>query len=123
MTNAAKDQFTEAEQDGCEFHSKQVWQKKMKKLSVPKEQIRNAMSNNCLGILTATPPHEARSKGMPCAKAAIESMKPSSKDMMKWEKFWIYFEKRWLSSEEFMKMWNHHGVADDEDVSNNGLER
>jgi len=123
MINASKDQFKDVDHDGCKFHAKQAWERKMKKIGIDKEQIEMAMSTNCLDVLTIIPPDEVRSKGIPYVKQAIESANLTVEDRRKWEKFWKYFCKFWMSSDEFIKMWNHHNVADTEDVTNNGLER
>lgn len=82
-----------------------------------------AISPNCLDILTIIPTNEIRTKGIPYVKQAIESADLSAEDKLKWKKFWKYFFKYWMSSDEFIKLWNHHNVADTEDVTNNGLER
>ena len=108
IINASKDQFTDAKHNGCKFDSKQAQQKNMKKLGISQEQIDMAIENNCLDILIIIPTNEIRSKGIPGVKIAIELLSLSTDDKVKWKKFQKYFTKYWLSSDEFIKMWNHH---------------
>ena len=51
MTNIAKDQFADSEKDRYKFHSKYVWQQKMKKIGIRNEQVSNVIANNCLDTL------------------------------------------------------------------------
>ena len=123
MINACNDQYKDTEKDGCKFHSKQAWERKMKEIGIPQDEIDMAMQHNCLDILTIIPKDEIKSKGIPYVKNAIESIGLSADDKEKWLKFWKYFNKFWMSSDEFIMLWNHHGIADSKDVTNNGLER
>ena len=55
LMNALKDQFLEAELNGCFLHFKQVMHIKMASIKIELDQIKTAMSEDCIDILTIIP--------------------------------------------------------------------
>ena len=100
----------------------------MTSIGIDREQIKIAMTENVLDILCIIPKSEILKKGMPYVKDAIKSSGLLKKSCeLKWNKFWIYFKKFWMSSKMFIAIWNIHGNDENElemhSRVNNGLER
>ena len=128
MMNAAREQFPDAILVGCFFHFKQALRKHMGSLGICKQQIKMAMSENCIDILCIIPKEEILKKGMPYVQDAIKSSGLLNKDDdKKWDKLWVHFKKFWMSNAYFISLWNINGNAVDEVKMharvNNGLER
>ena len=128
MTNAAREQFPDTILVGCFFHFKQALHKQMGNLGICKQQIKMAMSENCIDILRIMPKKEILKKGTPYVQDAIKSSGLLNKDdNKKWDKFWVHFKKFWMSNSDFISLWNIDGDAADEVKMhtrvNNGLER
>ena len=100
----------------------------MGSLGICKQQIKMAMSENCIDILCIIPKEEILKKGMPYVQDAIKSSGLLNKDDdKKWDTFWVCFKKFWMSNECFVSLWNINGNSVDEVKMhtrvNDGLER
>ena len=83
IINASNNQYKDIEKDSCKFHSKQAWERKMKEIGIPQDQIDIAMSYNYLDILIIISKDEIKSKDIPYVKNAIESIGLSIDDKEK----------------------------------------
>lgn len=80
MINAPREQFPDTILVGCFFHFKQALRKRMGSLGIHKQQIKIAMSENCIDILCIALKEEILKKGMPHAQDAIKSSGLLNKD-------------------------------------------
>ena len=118
------------DRNGCRFHSKQAWSKKMKDdLHIPKEQIRYAMNWKVMDILAVVPKKELISKGVPFVCQMIENKFPNMTNNEKgaWKKFWAYFIQTWIEKPNYLDAWHlldkDGHVKDIVARTNNALER
>ena len=59
----------------------------MKKLGIMDEQVKIAMSKNCLDVLTIVLKEETQSKDIPCVEGMLSLIGMSKIDKAKWSKF------------------------------------
>lgn len=123
LHNAVSNQFRSSSICGCLFHWKQALPRKMKEYKIDDEQIEMSMTKNCLGILTIIPQSEIKVKGIPFVRSCIPETEGRNKS--KWNAFWKYFDRFWMSSPTFIKTWNIHHMDIDllQNRTNNPLER
>lgn len=128
ISNAAKHQFPDADQNGCFFHWKDGNGRYMKGCKIEKEQISYAMKPGVLDILTIIPKNEIPKKGIAYVKFLIDSQFPDMtvSDREKWAEYWKYFENFWCHS-RFINMYNINSETRDKrdlrNRTNNALER
>ena len=111
------------------FHFKQAIVRRTAKTCINPEQAQMEMHKKCLDVLEIMSKTHATTHGIHCTKNTITSMTDFTKeDQVKWDAFWVCFEKFWCSDEKFITTWKTY---DDEknkchDVhnhANNGLQR
>ncbi|KAL3778828.1 hypothetical protein HJC23_002885 [Cyclotella cryptica] len=130
--------FSEADLIGCLFHFKQALRRKMIKLGIPEEEVKNVMQKGIIDLITVIPVEHLNPKGTAFVAAKIydycaelygkgsDEYKESEK---KWDDFWAdYFMSFWMQP-EFVKVWNVAHLVDKKDKmkllhrTSNGLER
>ena len=72
LHNATKDQFQEADINGCRFHSEQALWRKMIQLKISDKQMSIAMEPNVVDMLTIIPMKDVKSKWTPCVMSLTE---------------------------------------------------
>lgn len=89
--------------NGCLFHLKQAWRRKMLELNIPRDQISIAMQRGVLDLLCVLPPNELDSKGIHYVRSLIQRLieeksgnKMTLKDKTIWGVFFGYIERYWL---------------------------
>ena len=107
LHNAIGDQFPHAITNGCFFHFKQANRKKMRELGFDSEVIARAMSPYAFDILNIINHDEIVSKGIPYVRLILETENMTTEDNARWEAFWRYFMRFWMSSPTFMQ----HGTS------------
>ena len=127
LINALQGIFPYSKINGCLFHWKQAIKRKLGslKLKNEKEIIEHAMVKFSMDILTLIPIDELRSKGIPFVKDTLKDSIHEIDDINKMKSFWNYFEKFWMSSENFIKTWNINDYKGNKNLlkrTNNGLE-
>jgi len=115
LINAIGELFEGTAVVGCLFHFKQAILRKMKKLSIPDEETSIAMKKGALDVLTIIPPGEIEGKGL----SYVKSLLPKTE---KWDRFFAYFNKTWLTRYE-VSTWNIYGLVGVQNRTNNPLER
>ena len=128
LHNAVRGQFPNSILNGCLFHWKQAIRRKMIEYKIDSEQIKLAMTQSVLDILTVIPRDEIMTKGIDYVRDILDAACKSQKDTRKWDSFFDkYFKKYWCSSDEFIKTWN---ICDSDEKykelqnrTNNALER
>ena len=65
------------------------------------------MTKNVMEILNIIPRREIATKGIPFVRSIIEP-NLGAEDLEKWGKFWTYFNIYWMSSMDFVTIWNIH---------------
>ena len=129
LMKAVQEQFCVGTQkailNGCLFHWKQALRRKMMSLFICREQIKKAMQTGVMDLLTTIRKEELESKGIFYVRSLIEDGL-SKKDIKKWDSFWAYFNRYWMSP-NLVDIWNltgkEHDVYDLQNRTNNGLER
>ncbi len=81
----------------CFFHLKQAWRRYlMKELQMDSTAINVAMEVGALDLLCIIPRDEIEKYGIPYVRAKVESGQ-SEETVKKWDKFWAYFDRQWLT--------------------------
>jgi len=116
--------FPEGFHVGCLFHLKQAWRRYLiTKLGFLAEQIKLAMMVGVLDLLCMIPQDEVEDFGIPYVRSVIE-YGLSKAEIKKWDLFWEYFTKTWIS---ILDSWNicleDGSYKNLMNRTNNGLER
>lgn len=127
LHSAVKNEFPNANINGCLFHWKQAIRRKIKDLRFEESSVVDRfMHRSTLETLTIIPPEEIKEFGIPFVREIVDE-NLNENDMKKVEMFWEYFEKFWLGSPSWINSWNvHHQNGDYKKKlmrTNNGLER
>ncbi len=89
---------------GWFFHFKQALRKHlMEKLNMPKNLLKLAMRSGMLDLLCVILRDEVDGKGIAYVHSQLEKGNKSRKEMKKWDKFWLYFHRRWIP---LLARWN-----------------
>lgn len=121
LLNAIVNQFNNTSIIGCLFHFKQALRRKLISLRIDKEQIHQVMKIGNLDLLTVIPTNEIIKYGIPYIRANINE----GDDVSKWNQFWLYFRKTWMTTFP-ANYWNiNHAISENLNVvnrTNNALE-
>jgi hypothetical protein len=121
LINSVKETYQNATIVGCLFHFKQALRRKLIDIGIAKEELKLFMESGKLDVLTIIPRAEIVEFGIPYLRS-FESREQKGK----WNIFWKYFLKTWVTVYE-IKDWNIHGVVESDEVrmvnrTNNPLE-
>lgn len=94
LINAVNSQFRNSNIIGCLFHFKQALRRKLLSLRINKNQIHQAMQCGNLDLLTIIPANEIIKYGIPYIRSKIEE----GDNVPKWNLFWQYFQKTWMTT-------------------------
>ena len=86
---------------GCTFHFKQALRHRLLELGMPLLLIASAMRPEMLGSLQNVPRNQIRS----ATSSMIKQLKCEG-DADKWDQFFEYFERIWISGQIPFEMWN-----------------
>lgn len=95
---AVRDQSPSAYIVGCLFHWKQAIRRKVLELRIPKGDVQVAMTPGLLDTLTVVPEAGIRTKGIPFVTHSLNSRVDKQKNKGKWNSFWTYFTRTWMSA-------------------------
>ena len=95
---------------------------------IEKDQIKLAMTQSVLDILTVIPREEILTKGIDYVRDILDAAYKTKQDTRKWDTFFEkYFKKFWCSSDAFIKTWNICDIDENykklQNRTNNALEK
>ncbi len=106
LMKQAEKQFGEFKHIGCFFHLKQAWRRYLTvTLRMEHVAIKVAMEVGALDLLCIIPRDEIIKYGIPYVRAKVECGQ-SEETVQKWDEFWKYFRKQWLSKAVPVSSWN-----------------
>ncbi|KAK1945220.1 hypothetical protein P3T76_003753 [Phytophthora citrophthora] len=106
LIDAVSVQFKDTRVVGCYFHFKQACKRYME------TKVMIAMAPGFLGLLTVIPQHKI---GGPGVRRVARNIEARCLELlvvysrMKWEKFWRYFKRTWLTKYK-PQDWNEHDI-------------
>ena len=107
LHNSVRGQFPNSVLNGRLFYWKHAIRRKMIEFKIEKEQIKLAMTESVLDILTVIPRDQILTKGIDYVRAIIDDVCKTKHDTRKWDIFLEkYFKKYCCSSDDFIKTWN-----------------
>eukprot|EP00732_Lithocolla_globosa_P002794 Lithocolla_globosa_v1_NODE_1957_length_2240_cov_8.177117.p1 type:complete len:507 gc:universal NODE_1957_length_2240_cov_8.177117:586-2106(+) len=109
--NAVRSQFPKTKVIGCLFHFKQALRRKMLALRIPVDDVKVTMEKGMIDVLTMV-----TEKQIKTTIAFLRTQINEKGSVSKWNTFWAYFERTWMTEFAF-DTWNVSGL-DLDDVLN-----
>ncbi|KAG3232845.1 hypothetical protein PI124_g22077 [Phytophthora idaei] len=94
LMNAITDQIPIVKTVGCLFHWKQALRRKMIEQRVPQNQIAAALAPGVIDVLTIIPVDQIADTGIRFVRSRVDETGSKTK----WDAFWRYFRKTWMST-------------------------
>ena len=96
MINAGKIHFPEGHHNGCLFHLKQAWRRRLiSHIGCLAEEVAYAMREGILDLLTVIRPGKVKDIGIPFVRSLVEKNLDAIKIEI-WDEFWDYIVSLWL---------------------------
>ena len=107
LMNNFRDHYPTVPINGCLFHAKQAWHKRLKKLRIDGNHFGYLIrEHGLIDFLAVIPKNLVKVKGIPYIKTDLDRRFGSEINRYLWDQFWKYFVSTWVENNERFEAWH-----------------